>query len=159
MKFFELIARNGRRTTARANAGAEKRFIGIDVADAAQKFLIQQSALDGSFASAEKSDETVEIDFQRLDASRFKVCRSGDAKPTEPARINEAQFSSRRQLENRVRVFDNFSLRFANLKASCHAEMNDPLGLAICRLDSYVPHGLKGRWSCCRCFQLSFRTS
>jgi hypothetical protein len=52
VKFGELVASYGGSAAAGADSGAEERFISVDVADAAQKFLIEERALDGSFAAA-----------------------------------------------------------------------------------------------------------
>ena len=81
-------ARAGRgRTTS-----PKKRLISINVADAAQQFLIEQRALDGSLAAAKQRQEAVEIDFQRLDAGGVEVSRLRDAQTAEAAGIDEAQF-------------------------------------------------------------------
>ena len=53
VKFPQLLARDRGRAAAWPNSGAEQRFIGIDVADAAQQFLIEQRAFDRSLAAME----------------------------------------------------------------------------------------------------------
>src|ERR1043166_5145336 len=48
IKSAKLVAGDGMRAAPGTDAGAKERFVGIDVADSAEKFLIQQRALDGS---------------------------------------------------------------------------------------------------------------
>ena len=62
-EFGELIARDGGGAAAGAYSGAEERFVRVDVADTAEKFLVEQRALDWSLAATEHRDEAVEVDF------------------------------------------------------------------------------------------------
>ena len=50
----------------RMNAGAEERFIGIDIADAAHKGLVEKQRLDARLVAAEFGGEFIEGDFQRF---------------------------------------------------------------------------------------------
>src|SRR5205823_914483 len=86
----QLIARDARGEAAGANAGTEQGLVRIDVPYPSQEFLVEQCALDGSLAAAEKWDEAGEIDFKRFQASGIE-CR-GHAETPEAARVNEAQF-------------------------------------------------------------------
>ncbi len=99
MKLPQFGPGQRRGATARPNLGAEQRLIGIDVADAAQQLLIEQRALDRSFASVEERDEMVEVDVQRLDARRSETCSllgvdAHDRQSAEPTHIDKAQLAS-----------------------------------------------------------------
>ena len=48
------------------NAGAEQRFVGVDIADAAEKGLVEKQRLDTCLAAAECRGELVEGNFERL---------------------------------------------------------------------------------------------
>lgn len=97
VQLAQLLARNRRRSPAWTDASAEQRFIGINVAYAAQKFLVQQRALDGSLASAKEFDELVRAHFQRLDASGIEAAGFGlriNAKLAKHAGVDKAEFAS-----------------------------------------------------------------
>ena len=126
-----MVARNGRGAAAGPDTGPEQRFIGVNVADTAQEVLIEERALDGSLAAAEQRQEAVEIDFQRFDAGGVEVSCRRDAQAAEAAGIDETQFLAGRQFEDGVGVLGDFGLRFADLQAACHAEVDDPLGFAV----------------------------
>ncbi len=53
VEFSQLVARERHRASPGTYACAEKRFVGIDVANTAQKFLIQQRTLDRGLAAPE----------------------------------------------------------------------------------------------------------
>src|SRR6516164_3272144 len=125
-------------SASRPNPGAKQRFIRINVTYAAQKFLIQQCALDRGLAAAEQVDKSLEIDLQWLNTGRVEISRAGDAQSPKTAWIDKPQFPARRQLQGRMRVLGGFHLRIADLQAARHAEMNNPLGL-----------GLRGLWRPC----------
>jgi len=55
MQFGQLLPRDGGRAAARTDAGPKQRFVGINVAHAAQQLLIQQRTLDGSLAAAKSA--------------------------------------------------------------------------------------------------------
>src|SRR5579864_4684849 len=95
VEFAELFARNARSAATRADAGAEQRFIGVNVSYAAQKFLVEQGALDGGLAAAKQFQEGVKFDFQRLDPRGAEVARLRNTETAEAARIDEAQFPAR----------------------------------------------------------------
>src|SRR5208282_880725 len=52
MQLAQLLPGDGCRPPPGTDAGAEQRLVGIDVAHAAQQFLVQESALDRSLAPA-----------------------------------------------------------------------------------------------------------
>ncbi len=104
----KLIASDGGGAAARADSGAEQRFIGINVAHAAQEFLIEESAFNGRLAATKQSEEAIEIGVQRLNAEGVKVTVYGDAQAAEAAGIVEALFPSLGKLQNGVRVLENF---------------------------------------------------
>ena len=132
------MARDGGGAAAGTNSGAEQRFIRINVAHAAQQFLIQQRALDGRLAATKQREEAIEIRFQRLNAARLEPAGAGNAQASEAAGIDEAQFPARLQLQNRVRVLENFRLRLTDLQASGHAQVDNPLSCRLCGADAPV---------------------
>src|SRR5271156_6142959 len=73
-----------------------------------KQFLIQQRALDGRLAAPKHSEEAIEIRFQRLNAARIEASGAGNAQAPEAAGIDKAQFPARLELQNRVRVLENF---------------------------------------------------
>src|SRR6202035_956991 len=91
--------------------------------------LVEERALDGSFAAAEQLKETIDFDFQRLNAAGGKVSSVGDAEPAETSGIDEAQLPTGGQFEDGVGVLGDIRLRIADLQAASHAEMDDPLSL------------------------------
>ena len=88
----QLILRYGRSAAAGPDAGPEQRFIGVNVADPTQEFLVEKRAFDGCLAAAEQRQEAVEIDFQRFDAGGVEVSCPRDAQAAEAAGIDETQF-------------------------------------------------------------------
>ena len=50
----------------RMNAGAEKGFVGVDIADAAEESLVEKQRLDARFVRSEGRGELIEGDFERL---------------------------------------------------------------------------------------------
>ena len=81
-------------------------------------------------------EEAIEIRFQRLNAARIEAAGAGNAQASEAAGIDKAQFPARLELQNRVRVLENFRLRLTDLQASGHAQVDDPLSL--CGADALV---------------------
>ena len=126
VQLAQPLARNRRRSPSGTDAGAKQRLIGINVAYATQKFLIQQRALDGSLASAKKFDELVRAHFQRFHASGIEA--SGvDAEFSKHARVDKAQFASRGELGDQVSMLGDFGIGIASDETAGHAEMDDPL--------------------------------
>src|SRR5438105_249763 len=76
VQLAKLLARNRSYSPARPNSGAEERFIGIDVANAAQQLLVQQCALYRRLAAAEELNEAVDL---RLQWFMARSCESGTA--------------------------------------------------------------------------------
>ncbi len=71
--------------------------------------------------------EAVEFDFQWFDPGGIEVSSAGDAQAAEAAGIDEAQFPAGGQAEDGVGVLGDLGLWLADLQASRHAEMHDPL--------------------------------
>ncbi len=99
MKFLQFGSRKRCGAAARADLRAEQRFVGVNVADAAEQLLIQQRALDRRLAFVEERDEVFEVDVQRLEArsaeaavSARRQAHNGEA--AEAAIVDEAQFAS-----------------------------------------------------------------
>src|SRR5581483_9833990 len=113
---------------ARAHSGAEKRFVRIDIAHTTQQLLVQQRALDRGFALAEQVDEDFETNIQRFHAFSLETVARVYRQPPEPPWINKAQFPSRSQLGNEMRVLFDFLLWLCQQKLAGHAQMNDKLG-------------------------------
>src|SRR6202035_4327773 len=88
--------------------------------------LVEERALDGSFAAAEQLKETIDFDFQRLNAAGGKVSSVGDAEPAETSGIDEAPLPTGGQLEGGG-VLGDISLRIEDLRGAIHAERDDPL--------------------------------
>src|ERR1051326_5457904 len=75
------------------DASAKQGFIGIDVAHAVQKFLVQQRRFDGRFAGMEQPRKFLCVDTQRLGARPAETCLPY-LQATEAPRINKTQLSS-----------------------------------------------------------------
>ena len=50
----------------RMNAGAEERFIGVNIADAAKEGLVEEQRFDARLVAAELGGEFIEGDFERF---------------------------------------------------------------------------------------------
>src|SRR5580658_1029886 len=97
VQFVQPLARNRRGSPSRTDASAKQRFIGVDVAHAAQKFLVQQRALDGSLASAKQFGELVRAHLQRFDTAGIEAAGFGlrmNAELAKHSGIDEAEFAS-----------------------------------------------------------------
>ena len=99
----EFGAGEARGLASGTDGGAEERLVGVDVADAVQERLIEQSSLDRRAARVEESDEIGEGDGEGFASGAGKGCRllvagcwlrcvEGDA--TEAAWIDEADFAA-----------------------------------------------------------------
>ncbi len=94
----ELGAGEAGGLTARADAGASKGLVGVDVADAVEKRLVEQGGLDGGFAAAEESGEVGGGNGERFLAGaevRAIDARGTDGQASEAAGIDEAELASR----------------------------------------------------------------
>src|SRR5215469_2421629 len=95
MEPAQLIARERSRSPARTYSGPEQRLIGVNIADPAQQFLVQQRALDRRFPPTKQLNEPLCLCLQRLIARRHETIRIAEARPnyrqpSEPAWIDEA---------------------------------------------------------------------
>ncbi len=127
----EFVASKGGCTAARPNARTEQGLIGIDIANAAQKILVQQGAFDRSLAATEQCGEVRKNDLQRFGAWGFELFDYAES--PEAAWVHETQFASGGKSQNCMRVFRQFRFWRAHEQTSSHAEVNDPLGLSMCR--------------------------
>src|SRR3954454_24823928 len=64
--------------------------------------------------------------MQRLGSGSGKLFNH--TQPAEATGINEAEFATRREFQNRMRVFFDWNIRGRNAKTAGHSEMNNPLG-------------------------------
>src|ERR1700730_18368523 len=88
----QLFTRDRGSAPARPNSSAKQGFIRVDVPHSPQQLLVEQCALDGSIPPVEQDRESVELNFQRLEAPGFKRGVTGHAEPPEASRVNKAQF-------------------------------------------------------------------
>src|ERR1051326_289765 len=88
-KFPELFRSNCGGPSSRTDAGAEQRFVGINISHAPQQLLIEQRAFDGSLATAKQPDEPLKVNIKGLDAPGIKIRRN--AQPPKAPRIDEPQ--------------------------------------------------------------------
>ena len=72
---LQLRARQPTGLRSRSNAGAKKAFVGIDIADAVQQALVQQSRLDAGAARMEQRIKLAAPDCERLAAGSGKSLR------------------------------------------------------------------------------------
>ena len=70
---LEFISSQAPSRSARPNAGAEETLVGVDVADAGEEGLVEQSGFDGEFAAAKEGGEGFGLDLEGLGA------RSGES--------------------------------------------------------------------------------
>lgn len=88
------------RTTAWTDAGSIERFVGVDVADSVQKFLVEQRGLNGGLAFSEEADKKIKVNAERFGAGACKarmcaiLCGSDNGESSEAARIDEADLAS-----------------------------------------------------------------
>ena len=66
MQLTQLFPRERSSAPPRPNSGAEQRFVSINVPYPTQQFLVEQCALDGSFASPKQRYEALYLRLQRL---------------------------------------------------------------------------------------------
>ena len=127
---FELGVAEAACLTARTDAGAEEGFVGVDVADAGEERLIEESGLDGEFAPAKQRGEFRGRNLEGLGARSGEVCGSreiAELEASETARIDEAKLASAGEGEARVGVGSDGLAGCGDEEAAGHAEVHDPL--------------------------------
>src|SRR5256885_5235153 len=77
-KLSQLFSSNRRGPSTGANAGAEQRLVGINIAHPAQQFLIEQRTLDGSLTSPKQRDKSLQIDIKGLDPPSIEIHRNAE---------------------------------------------------------------------------------
>ena len=122
----KLLSLDRRRASARPDAGPKQRLVGINVAHAAQQFLIEKSALDGSLTPAKKCDEALLAYLQWLNSTRIEAARM-NAQLAKHSWIDKSQLTARSQLRDQVSVLSDFRRWFTNYNTSGHSEMDNPL--------------------------------
>jgi len=125
----EFVVSKGGCTAARPNACTEQGLVGIDIANAAQKILVQQGTFDRSLAATEEGSEILKNDLQRFGAWGFEFLDYAES--PEAAWVHETQFASGGKSQNCMRVFRQFMFWRADEQASSHAQVNDPLDLSL----------------------------
>ncbi len=119
-----------------ADAGGEERLIGVDVADAGEKRLVEQCGLDGELAAFEESTELFAANGKRVESCRGKFLSAGFARvgcelakfeAAEAAWVHEAQLATRCELQAGVGVRRHFAVRGGDEQAASHAEVDNPL--------------------------------
>src|SRR5258708_3340015 len=88
----QLLMRDRSSAPARPNSSAKQGFIRVDVPHSPQQLLVEQCALDGSIPPMEQNRESVELDFQRFEAARFKRGVTDHPVPPDAPRATKAQF-------------------------------------------------------------------
>src|SRR5581483_3219113 len=135
---LHLVAAHAGSAAARADAGAEQRLVGVDVAHAAQQLLVQERALHRRPAAAEQAGEEFEADVERLGAGGGESVAADDAQLAEHAGIDEAQLAPGGEMRDQVRVLFDGVRWLADQQPPGHAEMHDPLrrpGRAVGRFE------------------------
>jgi hypothetical protein len=123
----ELFARKAAGTTTRPDAGSKQGFIGINVANPAEQFLVQQGALDRSLPPAKELYKIVFADFKRLQSGSGKIPVAGDAEAPKAAWVDETYFPSRSELGDRMGMLLDVGVGRADQHLSCHPQVHDPL--------------------------------
>src|SRR5258705_12483024 len=123
MQEFELSGRDCGGATTGPKPGAEERFVGIDVSNTAQQFLIEQRTLDGCLTAAKQCDKSFFFYFQWLDAARFELSRAMHAQPAEAPRVDETKFTPGCQFGDRMSMLHGLGVRIADRHAALHPEM------------------------------------
>src|SRR5581483_9456798 len=135
---LHLVAAHAGSAAARADAGAEQRLVGVDVAHAAQQLLVQERALHRRPAAAEQAGEEFESDVERLGSGGGESVAADDAQLAEHAGIDEAQLAPGGEMRDQVRVLFDGVRWLADQQPPGHAEMHDPLrrpGRAVGRFE------------------------
>ncbi len=115
---------------ARADAGVKEGFVGIDIAHARKKILVEERSLDGEPAAAKQSGKFICSHGQRLSAGGLKrrgTSKVAELQAAETARIDETQFAAAGQAEPGVGVGGNWSIRRGDQQTPGHAQVDDPL--------------------------------
>jgi hypothetical protein len=117
----------GERT--RMNAGAEERFIGVNIADAAQEGLVEEQRFDARLVAAELGGEFIERDFERFGAEAGNAAREVFAE-LDAAELAAIVVQKCRPVEgkNSVGVFGWSS---AEQQAAGHAEVDHQITAAF----------------------------
>lgn len=113
---------------ARANAGAKEALVGVDVANAVEQRLAQQSGLDGELAAAKERGKLGIGDGEGFGAGAEIELGGADGEPAEAAGVDEAQLMAAGERENSMGVWRKRNLRRGDEQAAGHAEVDEELG-------------------------------
>ena len=119
------------------DAGVEEALIGIDVAYARQKRLIEQGGFDGQPPPVEESRKGLRLNGQRLFAGGTEsriAAKVTELKPAKTTGVYKTQFAATGQAQSSVRVGGNRRLGSGYQQPPGHAKMNDPLCLRLLSL-------------------------
>lgn len=127
---FKLRARERVGDAAGTNAGAKEAFVGVDVADAVEQGLIEQSGFDGDFAALKEARKIISVDGHRLtarSAEGWVFAQVEEFEPTESAGVNETDLAGIAQCEPGVGVRNDGLVGVGDDEPTGHAEVDDPL--------------------------------
>src|SRR5690348_7006998 len=102
---LQFLSREAPGHSPRPDPGAKQRLVGINVANPGQQRLIEKSHLDRQPAPAKKPGKMFFADHERLGALAREsgtVPQIAKIQPSEPPRIDEAQFPAAAQRETRM---------------------------------------------------------
>src|SRR6266581_4607106 len=131
---------------------AVQRFVGVDVAHARQRFLIQQHRLERRFSPPQRLIQTVggEVGIDRFgpklgDGARLaQPCLGAEQQAPEPAWVAISKLPSVVQREDRVGVVGDGRLRAHQAQLPAHAEMHDQQTLLAQCDEDVLPAALDG---------------
>ena len=132
---------------AGADAGAEKAFVGVDVADAGEESLIEKGGFDRGPAAAEKGGEGFCADGEGLEAGGEECGGIAEIfvdEATEAARIDKAKLTAAGESEAGVSVGRGGRIGIGDEETAGHAEVHDPLGFGSWVLACWLRASLGG---------------
>lgn len=121
----------------------EKAFVGINVSDAREKRLVEESGFYGKTAITEKQGKRLGSNCKWIETryeESFALAEIFVVEAAEAAGIDETELAATRKRQARVGMGRHRSCGVGDQKAAGHAEVNDPLrfcGWSL-RLDRYL---------------------
>ena len=124
----ELKAGETASEPAGTDAGAKEALIRVDVTDAVEQGLVEQSCLDRCSTTLEECDKVVEWDSERFAAgSGVAGVRRDDREASKAPGVNETKFAASAERERGVGVWRQGSLGRGDKQAAGHAEVDEKL--------------------------------
>lgn len=127
---LEFGPREAARHAAGADSGTEQALVGVNVSDAGEERLIEESGFDGKAAIAEERRKCLGGDGKWLETGNeetFALTEVLVVEAAEAAGIDETEFAAAQKGEAHVRVGRHRNCRVGDEKAACHAQVNNPL--------------------------------